>query len=672
MSATDGTDGCYAHLQDGVLTVGNRLVERRWALDQGLPRATSCRDLASGREWIAAPGAGPGIAPPGPPPRLLGAPRLTLERGRALPVEEPSLVAELAWDADGGPLRLRFQVFHDCPGVAIRLVEWPAGPGGSAAPAHGPAALGSGIEDDAAEAGGAGCDLLEHWAVAGAHLHLTQVAFADHTDRHDNLVQTAEYRLYAPERLELAGNLFVLEDPLAQEGLVLLKLAPLPHARPLPGPSDLASWPGAGHPARHGLSLRGHGTGYAWSVLCWRGGAAGRTAALHRLQRCLRTYLPGRDGLFLANTWGDRNRDGRVCAAFMAEEIARAPALGVETVQIDDGWQRGTTANSVHRAAGGVWQGFWASDPQFWRPHPQRFPDGLAGTAAAARARGLGLGLWYAPDSADEFANWERDADTILALWREHGVAAVKADSIKATTALGEARLRSMFARIMAGSGGAVAIDLDVTSGIRPGYFGAIAVGPLFLENRYTDLGRYWPHATLRNLWRLAAWVDPVRLRVELLNQLRCAAEYGDDPLAPARYASDWLFASVMVASPLAWCELSGLPQAAVDRLTALVAVWKRHREALHRGRIAPAGACPDGRVLSGFTSTSEDGRSIYVIALRSLGGGGGAAWPLPVHAGWSATHLAGDGRIAAGDGCAQVSLPGAFTYAFARLEAPP
>ena len=50
-------------------------------------------------------------------------------------------------------------------------------------------------------------------------------------------------------------------------------------------------------------------------------------------------------------------------------------------------------------------------------------------------------------------------------------------------------------------SGGRVVFDLDVTAEIRPGYFGVPDVGPIFIENRYTDFHRYWPHqGTLRNL----------------------------------------------------------------------------------------------------------------------------------------------------------------------------
>ena len=108
-------------------------------------------------------------------------------------------------------------------------------------------------------------------------------------------------------------------------------------------------------------------------------------------------------------------------------------------------------------------------------------------------------------------------------------------------------------ATVLRESAGRIVFDLDVTAQLRPGYFGMIGTGPLFVENRYTDWHKYWPHQTLRNLWQLAWWVDPCRLRMEFLNQSRNTEKYADDPLAPSRYAPDTLFATVFFANPLGW-----------------------------------------------------------------------------------------------------------------------
>lgn len=84
----------------------------------------------------------------------------------------------------------------------------------------------------------------------------------------------------------------------------------------------------------------------------------------------------------------------------MAREIEAAARLHADVVQIDDGWQKGITANSIESGGAGAWDGFWASDPQFWDVDRRRFPEGLKLLCEHARHKGLRVGLWFAPDSS--------------------------------------------------------------------------------------------------------------------------------------------------------------------------------------------------------------------------------------------------------------------------------
>ena len=157
---------------------------------------------------------------------------------------------------------------------------------------------------------------------------------------------------------------------------------------------------------------------------------------------------------------------------------------------------------------------------------------------------------------------------------------------MKSTSSLALERQRQFFDRMIEGSKGALTFDLDVTAEVRPGYFGLPDVGTVFVENRYAADGyfnkrvrQYWPHRTLRALWSLAEVVDPVRLRMEVLNPLRRAENYpDDDPLAPKRYRADTLFAIAMVSSPLGWFETSGISPETRAEMRPLVATWKRER----------------------------------------------------------------------------------------------
>lgn len=431
---------------------------------------------------------------------------------------------------------------------------------------------------------------------------------ADQTDGHDELVHVDECLLGFNEiQTDVRAPVIAIEDVQTGRGTVCVRVAPLPHARSNPDAVDFTYW---GRPesatGRRGLAIRN--TGYPFVRLPYTGGREGRTKVLQDWQRSVRPYVSGRDGLFLSNTWGDRNRDTRINEAFMLGEVEVAAELGVEVVQIDDGWQSGKSANSAFANDTGVWDGYWAVSPDFWVPDPKRFPRGLAAVTRPAAEKGIRFGLWFGPDSSHDAANWERDANWLLKLHRECGVDYYKLDSMKTTGALSLERQQKLFDKVLKESDGKIVVDMDVTAEKRPGYFGMMKAGPLFVENRYSDFCTYWPHLTLRALWSLCEVIDPVRLRMEVLNPLRNKDKYGDNPLAPSAYPAETLFAIVMPASPLGWFEVQNLAPETVAAWKPLVSAWKRERDAMAACNVLPVGARPDGFSWTGFVFTPRNG----------------------------------------------------------------
>ncbi|MEI8038826.1 MAG: alpha-galactosidase [Verrucomicrobiota bacterium] len=654
-------NGCYARWSDAELTVGNARFERKWRIHDGLLTATSFRNRQTGTEWIREPANGPAPVAAG----WRGAPRavtITASSGRLGVTAEESLQVRVETRGDHAPV-CRMRVFPDAAGVEISL-DPGAGPAAAvAAAATPPAAAATGVEGGARAAGEAAGDSLENLVLSPRHLKLTQVTLMDQTDAHNELVQENEWLLLNEQDLELPGNLFALDNPVTGEGLVFVKFAPLPHARPLKSAYDCQM-----NAARQ--QVRFAGQGYPFVLLAYAGGAAGRTAVLHGFQRQLRRYRPARDGLFLSNTWGDRSRDARVTEEFVLREIQAGARMGVDVVQIDDGWQTGRTANSAH-AANGAWGSYWSADANFWQPNPQRFPRGLTPVAEAARAQSIQLGLWFGPDSAEDGKNWARDAQRLLELHRAQSINYFKLDSVKLATPAAERNFRRMVDRLLSESGGGITLDLDVTAGTRPGYFGMADSGPIFVENRYTDWANYWPHLTLRNLWKLSQYVDPLRLRMEFLNNTRNLERYGDDPLAPARYSPDALFATVMFCNPLGWFEASNLPPDYQNSVAGLVTVWKRERSRLFAGRIQPIGSPPDGQCWTGFASVSPSGGSGYLLIFRELNASPEWSLDLRLFAGGRhcVTRLAGSGQASVLDGRLTVHIPEPLQYLWLRVE---
>ena len=462
----------------------------------------------------------------------------------------------------------------------------------------------------------------ERIPLPNAHLKVVKFDLVDQTDEHNELVHRTEWLLgHNESETNLTASILAVENILTGEGTAFVRRAPLPHARMNPQAADF------GFEARDfygencvGRWLRVYDTGYPCVKIPYRGGAIGRTKALQDWQRKVRPYVSGRDGIFICNTWGDRNRDTRINEAFLIGEIDAAATLGVEAIQVDDGWQSGKSMNSAFAKGDGVWNGYWAATPDFWVPDPKRFPNGLAAVTCKAAENGIRFGLWFGPDSSNDAANWERDADWLLKLHRECGIDFFKLDSMKTTGVLSLARQGKLFDKLLKESGGKIVVDMDVTAEKRPGYFGMMQAGPLFVENRYTDWKTYWPHLTLRTLWSLAEVIDPIRLRMEVLNPLRNRAKYGDDPLAPAAYPAETLFAIVMAASPLGWFEVQNLAPETVASWKPLVAKWKAERDAMAACNVIPIGACPDGVSWTGFAfiPRKEDALG-YMLLFREL-----------------------------------------------------
>jgi len=656
---------CHARWSDTNLVIGNAHIERQWQIRDGLLTATSFRDLDAGVEWLAKPANHPAPVPTGKTVNEHRAVSISAKGGRFSPVEAESLVLEMTTTGRQQSFQYRFQLFPQARGVAMQF----ASTGGSADTNHAaqkeavevPTGANEQATQPADQADGG--DALENLLLAPQHLRFTQVTFADQTDIHNELVSEREWLLMKNQRtIFVPGNVFYCENVLTGQGLIFLKQAPLPEARPIKSEWDMAVNANA-------RQFHLAGQGYPFVVLAYSGGRNGRIETLQNYQRQVRVFDSQRDGMFLSNTWGDRSRDARINEAFMEKEIAAGHRLGVDVVQIDDGWQQGRSVNSASSQGGKL--KFWEADPRFWDIDQERFPEGLDNLVNLARAKGMKFGLWYAPDSILEFTNWQRDADRVLELWHQHGIEYFKFDMIMVSSPTAESNLHHLFDRIRDESKGKIVIDLDVTAGIRPGYFGALETGPIFVENRYTDFHRYWPHQTLRNLWQLSQYVDPLRLRMELLNNTRNPNLYADDPLAPAAYAPDCLFATVMVANPLGWFETSSLPEDYIKPVANLVELWKQERDKLHSENIIPVGGVPDGVAWTGFASVGPDRRSGYLLLFRELNESPQWVADLSMFTNGMnhATVLAGAGAAQMDHGKLKVSIPKPLHYLWINVH---
>lgn len=345
----------------------------------------------------------------------------------------------------------------------------------------------------------------------------------------------------------------------------------------------------------------------------FKGGEDKALRALRSYQKKINLLQANRDEMMMANTWGDRSQDEKINESFCLHELDAIHRLGLNCFQIDDGWQTGKSPNS--KFSKGSFNDIW-KQKNYWKPNPQKFPNGFTPIVEKANRLGIRIGLWFNPSIQNDFADWGKDASVMIGLYKQYGIKIFKIDGLNVSSKLGEERIRAMLDSVDLATNHQAVINLDVTAGRRFGYHMMNEYGNIFLENRYTDWGNYYPWLTLRNLWQLSKYVPSERLQIEFLNNYRNVEKYAPhDWLSPSNYRFDYIFAICMAAQPLAWMETSALCDNAFN-IRETVKIYEKIQHDFHSGTILPIGEEPSGKSWTGFQSILND-REGYLLIYR-------------------------------------------------------
>ncbi len=485
----------------------------------------------------------------------------------------------------------------------------------------------------------------EHWTIRAVKL----TAFTDDTDK---LTEVAEHNLFFIGLKEKpTGEIFFLEDTLTETAYVLIAETPdhshgtLSITRPEKRGDFAVSLKTGGYPIVVGACKKGE-----CEALC----RAYSRCANH----CSKLVT-------MSNTWGDCHSASRVCESFIEQEIEAAHDIGVDIVQIDDGWQAGNTLYPTLRDE----KGNRIFDENYWNLNTERFPNGILPLCEQAARYGIQIGMWFAPASRDCFAMLERDKAVMHRLYKEYGARFIKLDMYQAVDKPHVEKMLEFLHEIYS-LGDDVSVQMDVTRYDRLNYLCGREFGTIFVENRYTRTANAFPHRALRNLWDISHYLPSNRFQFELVNPDLYAESYdANDPLAPRHYDMDYLFASVMLSNPLFWMELQFLSEERRAQLAPLLAIWKEHRAALADADVMPIGEKPCGTAHTGFY-VSKNGEAKYLLVLREFTKRDTATFVLPVER-CDAKVLASntDIKVTVENGQATVTFAKPRAYAFIELK---
>ncbi|WP_288651477.1 alpha-galactosidase [uncultured Parabacteroides sp.] len=601
---------CKIELKQDTLTIENSQIKRSWLWNNGNLITCKLEDKRNGLAWQLRNNQ-PDLSLPGEEKEGSEA-SIRIEEVPASLQYTHHLRATVEYKAGNLQVRKILKIYPDCPAIACELYLKGQASQKWIKALDNPADL-QNIEKLTQNSQGGNVPVMEQLMLEGKHWQLEAVEFFDVTDRFNTLVRPVHALSYRD--CLYRGNLLFAENTEKEAGFFMLKEAPTSNVQ--------LYYPGGDYLVSEG-TFRMVGLGvdsadiktdewtkaYSYVTGTFRSGEKQKRMALRNYQMRIRPFLEDRDEMVMLNTWGDRGQDTRVNEAFCLKELELAAKLGVTHFQIDDGWQAGRSTNSAY---GGSFKNIW-DNPDYWTPDPDRFPNGLAPIVKRGKELGIEVCLWFNPSIQHDYADWQKDADALIALYKKYGIRTFKIDGTFFDNKLAESRLRSLYNRVMEATGWKAVLNLDATAGRRGGYFFFNEYGNIFLENRYTDWGNYYPYWSLRNLWMLSRYVAPQSLQIEFLNKWRNKEKYAGDKFAPSTYSFDYLFAITMAAQPLAWFEASNLPDEAFPT-GGVIQKYKTVQHDFHTGYVFPVGDEPSGKSWCGFQSVKD--RKGYFLLFR-------------------------------------------------------
>ncbi len=329
-----------------------------------------------------------------------------------------------------------------------------------------------------------------------------------------------------------------------------------------------------------------------WSIV-YQGGDDGLQLALKQFDAARYPVNVKRDAFILSNTWGPANPGGAQFTAedFVLKEIPLLADLGIDVLQIDDGWQK---------AGGGPGaSGFLP-----------KYRDGWKNIKGAADQAGVRLGLWVAIRNAN-LADLKKNLDELgFITWK------VDFDHLASRSDY-EARI-AKYREIMKYSPNTQFTLCPEYDDPRYGWYFAKEYGSIYFQNIQEGRPAHLtlvPFQVLRQHWLMAKYFPANKLQVMLQNPKRTRKDLSD----ASQHSHGYCFAMGLPFVPEFFQSAQFLDAEGRMELKALIATYKAHRDEIFTSLTFPVGDMPDNASWSGFQMVSPGGKSGHLILFREL-----------------------------------------------------
>jgi hypothetical protein len=426
--------------------------------------------------------------------------------------------------------------------------------------------------------------------------------FNDPGNRHDqsrDMLEEKECRgfpVFQPETIDWASAEAV---EYGEQGFIVVKESPKCVNQP-------AHLTGAFFTGPAGLAVTGPGLApqeiepdrfrdcWATWTIVYGGGNDGLQLALKQFEAARYPVFPDRDMFILGNTWGPSNPDGAQFTeeSFVRKEIPLLADLGIDALQIDDGWQK---------------HGRYQDAGEFL----PRYPDGWKNIKADCDRYGLRLGLWVSVRNArvedmtrnlDElgFITWKADFDHLAS---------------RTDYEVRFERLRDVMKHSWMKTQFALCPEYDEP---RYGWYFAQEYGSIYFQNVQEGLPAHLtmvPYQVLRQHWLMSKYFPANKLQVMLQNPKRTRQDLSD----AYQHGHGYCFAMGLPFVPVFFQSAQFLDDDGRKELAALIKIYKAHRKDIFTSYTFPIGDEPDNASWSGFQMVSTTRTGGYLLLFREL-----------------------------------------------------
>jgi hypothetical protein len=343
-----------------------------------------------------------------------------------------------------------------------------------------------------------------------------------------------------------------------------------------------------------------------WLIL-YTGNSEAANLAIKKFDRKRFPVHPDRDIFMMANTWGTEDMRPECLYAAREEnvlkELESVAELGIDILQIDDGWQSKdwlparNSAEHQHKDVIGDYD---------------IYPEGWENVKAKAETLGVKLGLWAA---------WTIPMDKLIWNYDKGKFNAFKLDFANLNTIEKRDELMGKARELIKHSNYQTCVNWDVTEiPPRVGYFYGREYGNVYLENRKVTTARsnvqYIPFKILKDAWLLSKYVNINKFQVTVQNIDMAKDTTKTDA---HKYNHPYVVGISLMASPIFFQETQYYSKEARAQIKPILDVYKKHRPEMYKGYVFPLGDEPDNKSWTGFQNYDPTTNSGYLTIFREL-----------------------------------------------------